>query len=683
MDPKQVLKVGNWNVRTLYRSGNLAQVAREMTRRGIDITGISETHWVGQGKVQLAGGHTIIYSGRDDNNHREGVGILMAKRATETLIDWTPISKRIIKARFYSQHIKLTLVHVYAPTEDADDQTKDDFYTRLQDVLDNRNMHDMLIVTGDMNAKVGYDRESYERVIGINGMGQRNDNGKRLCDICDMNELVITGTLFPHKDIHKATWISPDRKTKNQIDHTLINKRFRNSVKDTRVYRSADIGSDYYLVYKKIQLRLKRHQGQTKFRNKFDTEKLENKDFLKTFSITLRNKYDLLEDETPVEEEGDEINRDFDIMKKAYTDAAEEVLGRPKSKKKPWISQESWNLIDQREEINRRILSTKSDRIKNQQRKKYVEKDREVKRSIKSDKRKWMEHISSSAEEAARNQHMRTLYNLTKTICNERPRLSAAVLDKNGDLVNGKDEVQGRWTEHFKEILNRDEPPNPITQGEGDIIGGVLQEIKTDEPTRDEIRATVKRLQNKKSPGVDSITAELLKAHVDFATERIHQLTCKVWRHEQIPRDWNRGLIIKLPKKGNLKECKNWRGITLLSIVAKILGKIIIDRIRDGVDCRLRKEQAGYRKGRGTTEQVFILRNIIEQVNEWQATLYLNFIDFEKAFDSIHRESMWIILSKYGIPEKTQDEISRIRRWNHDGNMLLRCGNVTVSSYFR
>ena len=127
---------------------------------------------------------------------------------------------------------------------------------------------------------------------------------------------------------------------------------------------------------------------------------------------------------------------------------------------------------------------------------------------------------------------------------------------------------------------------------------------------------------------------------------------CKVWRHEQIPRDWNRGLIIKLPKKGNLKECKNWRGITLLSIVAKILGKIIIDRIRDGVDCRLRKEQAGYRKGRGTTEQVFILRNIIEQVDEWQATLYLNFIDFEKAFDSIHRESMWIILSKYGIPEK-------------------------------
>ena len=216
VDPKNTMKIGNWNVRTLYRSGNLAQAAREMARRSIDITGVSETHWVGQGKVQSPEGYNFIYSGRDDNNHREGVGILMSKRAAGALLDWTPISERIIKARFFSKHIKLTFIHVYAPTEDDDDQVKDDFYMRLQDVLDSRHTHDMLIITGDMNAKVGNDREGYERVIGRHGMGQRNDNGRRLCDMCDMNELVITGTLFDHKDIHKATWISPDRKTKNQ-----------------------------------------------------------------------------------------------------------------------------------------------------------------------------------------------------------------------------------------------------------------------------------------------------------------------------------------------------------------------------------------------------------------------------------------------------------------------------------
>ena len=108
-------------------------------------------------------------------------------------------------------------------------------------------------------------------------------------------------------------------------------------------------------------------------------------------------------------------------------------------------------------------------------------------------------------------------------------------------------------------------------------------------------------------PGVDSITAELLKAPKELSAAKVHQLLEKVWKHEKIPDKWKRGLIIKLPKKGNLKECKNWRGITLLSVVGKILGRIVIDQIRNGVDIRLRNEQAGYRKGRGTTEQIFIL----------------------------------------------------------------------------
>ena len=76
-----------------------------------------------------------------------------------------------------------------------------------------------------------------------------------------------------------------------------------------------------------------------------------------------------------------------------------------------------------------------------------------------------------------------------------------------------------------------------------------------------------------------------------------------IWSLEKVLRKWKRGLIIKIPKKGNLRECKNWRGVTLLSVVSKILGRIVIDRIRMGFDCRLRKEQAGFRSGRGTTEQ--------------------------------------------------------------------------------
>ena len=205
-----------------------------MNKREIDIMGNSETHWTGQGKIQLASGETIIYSGREDDIQRAEVGILMSKEAYASLIEWIPNSERIIQARYHSRYIKLTIIHIYAPTEDTDEEIKDDFYTRLQDVLDKRNAHDMLIVTGDMNAKVGNQNENYERVMGKHGLGEKNNNWERLCELCDMNELVITGTLFPHKNIHKATWVSPDGKTRNQIDHILISRKFRNSVKDTR-----------------------------------------------------------------------------------------------------------------------------------------------------------------------------------------------------------------------------------------------------------------------------------------------------------------------------------------------------------------------------------------------------------------------------------------------------------------
>ena len=628
-------------------------VSREMTKRGIDIMGISETHWTGQGKVELAEGDTIIYSGRDDDEHRQGVGILMSKKASRALTDWTPVSERIIQARYHSQHIKLTVVHVYAPTEDAEEQVKNKFYMRLQEVLDTRNKHDMLIVTGDMNAKVGDDNEGYERVMGRHGLGKCNDNGERLREMCDLNELVITGTRFPHKDIHKATWVSPDGRTKNQIDHVLINKRFRNSVNDTRVYRAADIGSDHYLVCTTIKLRLKTQPKEKKNnRVKYDTAKLKEKDILKTFKIQLRNRYQVLEEEAPEVEEDEEVERDSEMMEKAYVEVAEAVLGRPRRKKKPWISEKSWKLVEQRENINKEIIGTKSERIKKQLKIKYKEKDKETKRSIKLDKKKWIEDIASKAEEASKKQHMKTLYGLTKTLCNERPRQSNSVMDKRGNLINGKKAEQERWTEYFKEVLNREDPINPITEEEEVELKDMIEEIDTQEPTPGEVREVIKGLQNGKAPGIDSITAELLKADIEFSTQKVHQLLQKIWQQEKIPMNWKKGLIIKLAKKGNLKDCKNSRGITLLSVVGKILGRIIIDRIRRGIDSRLRKEQAGYRRGRGTTEQVFILRNIIEQVNEWQATLHLTFVDFEKAFDSVHRESLWLIMKKYGIPEK-------------------------------
>ena len=267
------------------------------------------------------------------------------------------------------------------------------------------------------------------------------------------------------------------------------------------------------------------------------------------------------------------------------------------------------------------------------------------------DKRRWTEEIAEEAENETKRQHMKTLYTLTKVLSNERPRQSAAVMDKNGKILNDKESKTKRWLEHFSEVLNRNNPSNPVSDIEIELPDKIEQ-IDTSEPSRIEVRKAIGHLKNGKAPGIDNLQAEMLKADIEYATTKVKEIIDIVWRDEKPARKWRKGLIVKLPKKGNLKECKNWRGITLLSVVSKIMRRIVIDRIRIGVESKLRREQAGFRPGRGTTDQIFILRNIIEQSIEWQSSLYVNFIDFEKAFDSVHRDSLWLIMRSYGIPCK-------------------------------
>ena len=157
-------------------------------------------------------------------------------------------------------------------------------------------------------------------------------------------------------------------------------------------------------------------------------------------------------------------------------------------------------------------------------------------------------------------------------------------------------------------------------------------------------------MRNGKSGGKDEVIVELLKADIDTIVDWLADLFSIIWEQEVVPKTWKQGLIVKLPKKGDLSECGNWRGITLTSVPRKVFGRVLIDRIGQGVDSKLRDEQAGFRKGRSTVKPIFVLRNVVEQVVEWQSTLYITFVDFEKAFDSVHRESLWKIMTSYGIP---------------------------------
>ena len=127
-------------------------------------------------------------------------------------------------------------------------------------------------------------------------------------------------------------------------------------------------------------------------------------------------------------------------------------------------------------------------------------------------------------------------YGLTKMLCDERSRQSTTVLDKNGNLFSSKTEVKARWTEHVKEVLNREAPANPKTDDQDDDVHDTLEETVVNKPNLGEVKAALKGLQNGKAPGIDSITAELLKADILFSSEKIYQLMKKIWLYEKIPK---------------------------------------------------------------------------------------------------------------------------------------------------
>ena len=255
LGPKTKFSIGAWNVRTMNEASKLAQVIREMKRYRLDILGVSECRWTGSGRQVTHDGSTILYSGHEDT-HIRGVALVISKQKANTLLEWEPISDRIMKARFNSKHCKLTIILCYAPTNESDTEDKEDWYEQLQQAVAKVPQHDMLLIIGDMNAKVGSENSSCERAMGKHGCGVMNDNGERLVDFCLNNNYVIGGTIFAHRDIHKLTWKSPDGRTSNQIDHIIINEKWRRSLQDVRVCRGADIYSDHYLVTARVKFKL-------------------------------------------------------------------------------------------------------------------------------------------------------------------------------------------------------------------------------------------------------------------------------------------------------------------------------------------------------------------------------------------------------------------------------------------
>ena len=115
----------------------------------------------------------------------------------------------------------------------------------------------------------------------------------------------------------------------------------------------------------------------------------------------------------------------------------------------------------------------------------------------------------------------------------------------------------------------------------------------------------------------------------------LHSICQQIWKTQQLPQDWKRLLFIPIPKKGNAKECSKYHTIALISHASKVMLKILQARLQQYVNCELPDVQAGFRKGRGTRDQIANICWIIKKAGEFQKNIYFCFIDYAKAFNCV------------------------------------------------
>lgn len=213
---KSALRFGTWNVRTLFKPGAVGTVVKEIERYKLGVVALQEMRWKNTGSMQIS--NTTLFFGACDGRRQTGSGFAVNNKLLTAVKSFKVISPRLTILTLDTKWFGVVFVNVHAPTEDKDVNEKDDFYSLLDNTLCEIPRGCVQIILGDFNAKIGRE-ECFKPIIGRHSLHQlSNVNGCRLIDLATGRNLRVKSTMFPHKNIHKGTWRSPDGRHVNQID---------------------------------------------------------------------------------------------------------------------------------------------------------------------------------------------------------------------------------------------------------------------------------------------------------------------------------------------------------------------------------------------------------------------------------------------------------------------------------
>ena len=479
-----------------------------------------------------------------------------------------------------------------------------DCYDQLSEIINEVKDTDELFVMGDLNGRVGERTALWEQYLGPFSDDTRecNSNGKMILELCAEHQLFIANTFYKH-DLSKIKtrycWNSTKLEDATQIDFILPRQSMRRSIRDAKVLPNTTADTDHKPVVILIKRKTNKQQN-SKVVETINLTKLKEADKREKLREEIVTKYEEIENKIY-----SGIIEAWEDFKQIFQAALKKVCGMRKQGGVPKKKTKWWNEdVKQAKQAKKKAFIDWKKSDTDEDYVIYRLARRDSKRAVKKSKdeawREYGEELTKTSKTSPRD-----FYKSVKAMRLREESFipTEVIMDSSGVLLYEEHEIKVRWAEYFQQLLNPNTGEHSIQQFQPNF-----QQDHEPSILEQETRRAINKSKNNKSPGIDEIPAEAVKICGEIGIKWLTKLFNLAWSERRVPDDWQWAIIVAIwKKKGSKRDCKTYRGISLLSHVGKMYARIIESRIRYIVEPQLSKSQFGFRKGRGCTDAVFAL----------------------------------------------------------------------------
>ena len=661
-----------------------------MQQKNIFAYAIQETWRLGNG-ISEKYGYYIIQHGSDSKPPKGhpsgGVAIILSPDAVRAWIKAGScvlhFGNRILAIKLEMEDttgksVTVMFATAYSPIGAAQENVRQVFAADMEKLMEAPKSNEVLLICIDANASLGTRTHAHDRVMGPFGVDRVNSAGRELHDLLDSKGLCSATTFF--KKSAYGTWRHPRSKNAHQLDHVLLPRGDLSRVRDAGIYKQGTVESDHAPL--QIKLRIARNLSkQNVSSGKFTSrELLRNPEIASAFRLKVLAHLGI-QSSTP---SSGQHGRSYSDLKEAATTAAGAVLTTSERRRPGWFNENQLALMSA---INTRNNAQRDydRRCKPGEPKPHPECEmlrlsrKMLKLTIVHAKNSWMANKIEGLGQG--NKHPKEYWNCVNSIklrLNGHSKKVSEQLfrNKDGEICSNVEENAKTVQEHFQKVYNIQNQLDPTVF---DLVRQRPIRVELDDPpTLEEIRKALNSAKKDKAAGDSKIPVEFWQVlSADTSTENLfHDIILQVWDTGECDAEWLTNRLKILPKKGDLRNLDNWRGIMLIESPVKVITSILASRISVHVlETEGLEEQNGFMRQRGCCDGIFTVKLALQKRHEHGLGTWAVFIDLVKAFDSVPRDGLYIILGKLGIPPKMT---RLIMRFHSDLIVKIKVGEADV-----